>query len=112
LRATCTALDSIATSITADWSWWTYFIVGGRPWKDNPDPKGTEACTSWRFDTLEATYDHLFVNPRRNAISREAYECLGRGEKPDGFVELMDEDPKAFFAGVKVPVSTYLPPVD
>jgi hypothetical protein len=123
-------------TITADWGWWTYFRVGreivsrgrileydvgrrwlrylkesGRDWADNPHPLGTAEYQAWNYDTVEATYDELWVDPDRSLIPpREATDAMERGERPSRFVALTDTDPASYFQGQTSVVSTYLPP--
>lgn len=120
-----------------DWRSWTYFIVGndlaskgriieldfaarkvkylretGRSYDTNPHPLGTPEYEAYLYDTIEAHYDHVWVDPQKSvALSREDYDCvLTRHKKPTSFVELIDVDPRDFFGGETLITSTYLKP--
>ncbi|WP_377154561.1 hypothetical protein ACQ859_16960 [Roseateles chitinivorans] len=109
-----------------DWRSWTYIIAGsdmatsgrivdldfqagkvtylretGRPFDANPHPLGSHEYEAYLYDTIEARYEHLWVNPQRSAIlSREDYDCLVvQHKKPSSFIELVDVDPRAYFEG-------------
>jgi len=40
-------------------------------------------------------------------LSREDFDALHRGEKPASFVELIDQDPAAYFAGEVEPIASW-----
>jgi hypothetical protein len=109
-----------------DWRSWTYFIIGndlassgriveldfparkiaylretGRSYDTNPHPLGTPEYEAYLYDTVEAHFDHVWVNPLKSVVlSREDYECLiVQHRKPPSFVELFDVHPRDFFAG-------------
>jgi hypothetical protein len=110
-------------TMTDDWSWWTYFLVDGevitcgrivdydvdqrrlrylketgRSHRDNPHPPGSDEHTTWLYDTVEATYDQLWVDPDRHLVlPRPAAAALDRGEKPASFLQLTDRDPESYF---------------
>jgi hypothetical protein len=123
-------------TVWADWSWWTYFIVNGEVVSHgliveydlaqrrvtylrhsersrtgtNPHPLGTAEHSAWLYDTVESQYEHLWVDPERNSVlRRDDYDLLMSGRKPPSFVELVDVDPEAYFAGAASVVATYLP---
>jgi len=121
-------------TITADWCWWTYFRIGrevitcgriidydverrwlrylkdsGRSHADNPHPPGSAEYADWLYDTVEATYDELWVDPDRNLVlPHPASAAIDRCEKPTSFLCLTDLDPQSYFGGKAERVSTYL----
>jgi hypothetical protein len=110
-------------TITADWSWWTYFLVGeevitcgrivdydvarrwlrylkdsGRSRTANPHPPGSDEYAAWLYDTVEATYDELWVDPERQLILPSPdFDAISRGERPESFLVLTDADPESYF---------------
>ncbi len=120
-----------------DWRSWTYFIIGndlasngriveldfharkikylretGRSYDTNPHPLGSQEYEAYLYDTIEARYDHVWIDPQKSgSLSREDYDCLiKRREKPASFVELIDVDPRDFFGAETLITSTYLKP--
>jgi hypothetical protein len=124
-------------TITANWAWWTYFVVGDdvvscgrivdydiaarqlrylkptkRDSKSNPHPPGTDEYTAWLYDPVDATYAHIWIDPQKSIVlSHEDSEFLQRRQKPPGFLELVDQDPKDYFGDEEMMASTYLPPI-
>ena len=112
--------------ISADWSWWTYFLIDGScvshgriqsydvasrsltylRWngndpKKNPYSLGTPEFAAWCWDTVEGTYDEIWVDPTKSVtLSRANYDMIKNGERPPTFVRLDEStDPKTYFDG-------------
>jgi hypothetical protein len=108
-----------------NWCCWTYFLVGGdavsggriisydlssrtlkyykptgRSPKACPHPRGTADHEAWLWETVEAKYAEVWVDPnKQSALSVEDYNSVESGKKPESFIVLEGEDPQAFFNG-------------
>ena len=127
-----------AVTVIADWSWFTYFLVGGevitrgrivdydrqgrrlrflvptgRSDADNPHPLGSDEYQAWLYRVADAGYEQVWVDPERKIVLSPAdFARVERGEKPDGFVVLDDRDPREYFAGEQIALATYLPKLE
>jgi hypothetical protein len=121
--------------VSANWCWWTYFLIDGQcasrgrivqydlatksltylrlsknDWGQNPYPLGTQEYQSWNWDTVTETFDEIWVDPaRRTSLPREDFDLVEAGKRPPSFILLRDTDPKDYFAGHRETISTYLP---
>jgi hypothetical protein len=123
-------------TIHADWSWWTYFLVGGdvitrgqivdydmasrsitylkrnaNDPKLNPNKIGTPEFEAWNWDRNAGTFDAVWIDPKQSIVlSVDDFSQLERGLKPDSFVELTGQDPKDQFSDEFNTLSSHLPP--
>lgn len=122
--------------VSADWCWWTYFLIDGHcvtcgrivsydlatrsltylRWKgnvvENPHPLGTPEYSSWLYDMVTGTYDEIWVDPARAVVlSRGDYDLIQSGQCPPSFVVLSGTDPQAYFGGERQVLASYLPAV-
>lgn len=122
-------------TVWTNWCWWTYFVVDddvvsrGRiisydlarrrvtyfrrtanSYETNPHPVGSPAHDAWLYDTVEAPFHHLWVDPEmRVVLSPADFDLVESRQKPPSFVELTDADPRAYFEGETGILATYLP---
>jgi hypothetical protein len=118
-----------------DWSCWTHIIIGqdrasaglivdldfrnrrvtykretGNCYSECPHPYGTEEYERYLYDTVEAQFDHVWVDPnKRVVLGKDENESLRALKKPASFLELTDVDPRDYFGGEVKVTSTYAP---
>lgn len=118
-----------------DWHNWTHFVVGqeivyggrvseldfasrriiyerdtGNSFDENPHPHGTEEARRFLYETVEATFDRVWVDPdKKSLLDVAASRALEAGEKPASYIELDGVDPRDYFAGQVEIMSTYAP---
>jgi len=122
-------------TVWTNWCWWTYFVVDddvvtrgciisydlarrrvtyfkrtANSYETNPHPRGSPEHDAWLYDTVEAPFRHVWVDPkRRSVLDRADYDLVESRQKPPSFVELTDGDPRAYFEGATGVLATYLP---
>jgi hypothetical protein len=118
-----------------DWRSWTHVIIGedrasaglildldfanrrvtykretGNCYSECPHPYGTEEYERYLYDTIEAQFDHVGVDPNKSVVlGKDESDSLSALEKPSSFIELTDVDPRDYFGGEVEVTSTYAP---